>query len=298
MRRWIAVLPILFLFVWMFSRSRSHEGGTGDPLRAGEGGRARCVWNQAYQENYAADAISDILAGARDCYVLIDAFPDAEVREAIEALRDHQNLVGCYMSSGTCEDWRRDFSAIKPYCVEQAWGEWDGEYFVDRTDPALVALMKARIDDMAGWGCDLVEFDNMDWAFDEELRVEYGFRASEADAISYNQALCAYARSRGMGCMAKNTRTGAEDFDGVTFESYSDDERWWPREDLAGFLDEDQPGVVMHYDETDCEAARQRYAAVYGNGLSFLCEDRGLEAYRRFASGRVFERFVPFSRRP
>jgi endo-alpha-1,4-polygalactosaminidase (GH114 family) len=241
-----------------------------------------CVWNEAYQENYAADTVAEILAGARGCYVLVDPFANADARAAIAQMKQNRNLVSCYISVGTCEDWRDDFAAMKPYCVSKQWGEWPGEYFIDRTDPALVTLMKARIDKMAGWGCAMVEFDNMDWAFDAANRSQYAITATAAQGEAYNQALCAYAHDKGLGCMAKSSAQGAATFDGLTVESAPDNLDWWNAADMRGMLSSAKIGIVVHYNETDCTAARTTYQTEYGSKLSFICEDRALKKYRHF----------------
>ncbi len=236
-----------------------------------------CVWNQAYQENYDEDKPADIIANANSCYVLTDPFGSQEVRDGFAAMHDEDNTIGCYISSGTCEDWRDDYEAMRPYCVTKEWGEWAGEFFVDNPGPQLQALMMARLDALEAWGCDMVEFDNMDWAFDEDARAEFGFSATPEQAIAYNNALCDYTRSLGMGCMAKNTTEGSEDFDGGTFESYPEMKDWWDHDDLQGLLDDDKLVVVVHYDESDCEAVRaeygQRYSGADGAAISFICEE-------------------------
>jgi cysteinyl-tRNA synthetase len=241
-----------------------------------------CVWNEAYQENYAADTVAEILAGARNCYVLIDPFANSAARTAIGQMQQSGNAVGCYISVGTCEDWRDDFAAMKPYCVSKQWGDWPGEYFVDRTDPALVALMEARIDKMAAWGCDLVEFDNMDWTFDSAYRSQYGITATAVQGEAYNAALCTYTHGKGMGCMAKSSAQGAADFDGLTVESSPTDMDWWTRSDMQGMLSSGKIGIVVHYDESDCAAILSHYQSEYGSKLSFICEDRVLKKYRHF----------------
>jgi cysteinyl-tRNA synthetase len=81
--------------------------------------------------------------------------------------------------------------------------------------------MLAWIDMLAQWGCDYVEFDNMDWAFDSY--ETYEINVDPAAAAAYNVALCDRVHELGMLCMAKSTREGAESFDGMTVESYSDD---------------------------------------------------------------------------
>jgi cysteinyl-tRNA synthetase len=241
-----------------------------------------CVWNEAYQENYAADTVPEILAGARNCYVLVDPFASTDARAAIAQMQQLGNTVGCYISVGTCEDWRDDYAAMKPYCVSKQWGDWPGEYFVDRTDPALVALMEARIDKMAAWGCDLVEFDNMDFAFDPAYRSQYGITATAAEGEAYNQTLCAHVHGQGMGCMAKSSAQGAADFDGLTVESSQADMDWWTPADMEGMLSSGKIGIVVHYDETDCASVLAHYQSEYGSKLSFICEDRALKKYRHF----------------
>lgn len=241
-----------------------------------------CVWNEAYQENYAADTVSEILAGARNCYVLIDPFANTDARAAVSQMKQAGNTVSCYISVGTCEDWRDDFAAIKPYCVSTQWGDWPGEYFVNRTDPALLALMKARIDKMTAWGCNMVEFDNMDWTFDPAYRTTYGIAATASDGEAYNEALCAYVHGNGMGCMAKSSAQGASDFDGLTVESSPGNTDWWNAADLTGMLSSRKIGIVVHYNETDCASVRATYQAKYGSKLSFICEDRALKKYRHF----------------
>ena len=241
-----------------------------------------CVWNEAYQENYAADTVAEILSSARSCYVLIDPFANTEARGAIGQIQQNRNLVGCYISTGTCEDWRDDYAAMKPYCVSKQWGEWPGEFFVDRTDPALVALMEVRLDKMAAWGCNMVEFDNMDWAFDSANRTQYGVTATSAQGESYNQALCAYAHANGMGCMAKSSAQGAANFDGLTVESAPGNLDWWESAHMQGMLSSGKIGIVVHYDETDCAGVRTTYQSKYGSKLSFICEDRALKKYRHF----------------
>ncbi len=282
------MIVIAWVFAWTSATGCGADGASIAPVDSiqrvdlAPGASARCVWNAAYQENYAADSVAEILASARDCYVLIDPFDSAPARDAIRAMIDRGNTVGCYISVGTCEDARDDFAAMRPFCVERQWGEWEGEYFVDRTDTGLLPLMKSRIDQLSAWGCEMVEFDNMDWAFDDDYRRTYGFSATAAEAIAYNRSLCEHVHSLGMSCMAKSTRQGAEIFDGGTFESYPDDLNWWESDDLSAFLDAGQLGVIVHYGESDCEGRYAWYRERYGDDLSFICEHRGNRAYVHF----------------
>jgi cysteinyl-tRNA synthetase, unknown class len=243
------------------------------------------VWNQAYQENYEPDAIADILAGARDAYVLIDPFQPEHgdtMGRVIEQLHARGNAVSAYISVGTGEDWRDDFAQLQPHLVERQWDDWGGEYFIDQPNDEVVAIMKARIDKIAGWGFDWVEFDNMDWTYDDEYRADYGFEATIEDGVAYYRTLCDYVHEKGMKCMAKSTVEGAEAFDGATYESYEDGKNWWDEDGAKSFLAADKPVIVVHYDDTDCDATYAEYQAIYGHKLSFICEDRALEAYRHF----------------
>lgn len=242
------------------------------------------VWNEAYQENYKEDSTATILAGAKNSYTLIDPFGSPKTRNAIPQIKAKGNLVGCYISSGTCENWRDDFAAIKPYCVKKKWGDWEGEYFVNATNTGLLNFMKKRIDKMASWGCNMVEFDNMDWAFDDSYRKQYGFKVTEAQAKSYNQSLCAYARTKSMKCMAKSSssQAGGQNFDGLTVESYPAEKDWWVTNDLKNMLNTGRLGVIVHYNETNCNAVHTMYKTKYGNKLSFICEDKSLKKYRHY----------------
>ena len=241
------------------------------------------VWNQAYQENHEPDALADVLAGARGAYVLLDPFaepPPEGWAATVAALQANGNEVGAYMSIGTGEDWREDFDALRPYLVTMPWDEWGGEYFVTSTAGAL-PLMAARIDRVAAWGFDWVEFDNMDWAYDDGSRQAYGFATTVEEGVAYYRALCDHAQAAGVRCMAKNVTEGAEAFDGVIYESYPDDMGWWDEAGGVAFARAGKPVIVVHYGEADCAGVRDRYRAIYGAALSFLCEDASLRRYVR-----------------
>jgi cysteinyl-tRNA synthetase len=227
-----------------------------------------CVWNHAYEEFGRTDSISEIVTNARGCYVLIDPFDSSSARTAIPQIKASGNIVGCYMSVGSCEEWRDDYDETRPYCGP-AYPGWDGEYFVD--DPqGILPLMKARVDKMADWGCDMVEFDNMDWA----LTRGNSAGVEPADARAYNQAICAHVRSQGMKCMAKSTTEGAENFDGLTVESYTDDKNWWSTSEMRQMLDSGKLGIIVHYRDSDCDGVYADYQQTYGDELSFICSNR------------------------
>jgi cysteinyl-tRNA synthetase len=243
--------------------------------------QVRSVWNHAYQETWNSDSVEDILAHARDSYVLLDAYDDTEARVAIPAIKADGNLVAVYISVGTGEDWREDFDYFEDSLVERYWGEWPGEYFIDRITDDLMRVMKSRIDLAAAWGADYIEFDNMDWAFDEVNRKKYGFHVTEEESLVYVNSLKDYASASGLKCMAKNMTKGVESFAGVTYESWPDDKNWWDPADLRSFLSEGKLCIVFHYKERNPDKALAEYRDLYGSELLVLIETRSARGYLR-----------------
>ncbi len=260
------------------------SGATSTDPASPQVGRAISVWNQAYQENTEVDSFDDILTNASNAYVLLDPDSDelAEDGSLISSIQANGNEVGAYISVGTGETWRDDFAALQPYLVTKQWGDWEGEYFVSTPNDAVLDVMKARVGRIASMGFDWVEFDNMDWAQDDEYRAEYQFEATTEDAEAYYGALCDYTHGLGMKCMAKSTVDGAEMFDGATYESYPDDQNWWDQDGAASFLSAGKPVVVVHYDEGDCAGVYAEYQGIYGADVSFICEDPAENGYVHF----------------
>lgn len=235
------------------------------------------VYNQAYNENYDSDQLDSIILNANYAYVLVDPFQE-NVIEAMPEIKANGNQLGAYISIGTGENWRDDFADLQPDLVSRQWEEWEGEYFVSETTTAVIDVMKARIDKIAEWGFDWVEFDNMDWV-DDYVREAYGVKVSREDSIAYFQQLCGYVHKNGMKCMSKNTVEGAEDFDGVTYESYNTEKNWWDQSGAQNFLDAGKLVIIVHYNESNCNKIYSDYIATYNDGLSFICEDANLKKF-------------------
>lgn len=239
------------------------------------------VYNQAYQENYSADKITEIIAKAKNAYVLVDTFADG-ITQQITSIKAQGNQVGGYISAGTGEEWRDDFTALKPFLTPTVWPEWPGEFFVSQTTTGILPLMKVRIDKMSDAGVDWVEFDNMDW-LDEETRTSYSLQASVAEAKTYINALCDYTHAKGMKCMAKNTVDGFMTFDGVLYESYNSERNWWDTAGTRAFLTAKKPVIINHYNETNCDQVYAEYKAIYNSEkISFICEDVGIKKYKHY----------------
>ncbi len=246
-----------------------------------ENSSAKAIYNQAYQENYEADSVNLILNEAANAYVLIDPFEN-NVWQEVSAIKANGNEVGAYISIGTGENWRADFQEMQPYLVTSPWGQWPSEFFVNEVTTGILAIMKARIDKIADWGCDWVEFDNMDWIYDDDLRTTYGFQVTQEEGIAYYQELCDYVHQKGMKCMAKNTVENASGFDGVLYESYHDNKNWWDQSGAQNFLDAGKLVIVNHYNEINCGQVYTEYKGIYDDNLSFICEDANLQRYVHF----------------
>lgn len=243
-----------------------------------ENNQLKPVYNQAYQENYASDKIQDIISNAKNAYVLIDPF-DGNNADFIQKIKMNGNEVGAYISIGTGEKYRDDFEKLKPFLVAKPWELWNDEYFVNTTTTGIIDVMKKRIDKIASWGCDWLEFDNMDWIFDDVYRKTYGFKVTKEEGIKYYNTLCEYARSKGLKCMAKNTVEGAVNFSGVLYESFHDNKNWWDTSGALQFLNEGKLVIVNHYNETDCDKVYSDYKKLYNSNLSFICESAILKKY-------------------
>jgi len=243
--------------------------------------KAIAVYNEAYQENYEADKITDIINQAKNAYILIDPF-EGNVATFIKQIKANGNQIGAYISIGTGENWRDDFNQMQPYLVSIPWGQWPNEFFVKTISAELINIMKARIDKIANWGCNWVEFDNMDWIYDDELRAIYGFTVTQQEGAAYYQELCDYVHQKRMKCMAKNTVENATNFDGVLYESYHNDKNWWDVTGAETFLNAKKLVNVNHYNETKCDEVYSEYKRIYNNNLSFICEDANLKRYVHF----------------
>lgn len=238
------------------------------------------VYNNAYQENYEFDDINYIASNAKNAYVLLDTVR-LENLEVLETLKNNGNLVSGYISVGTGETYRDDFSVLEPHLSSKPWGEWPDEFFVSNTTGVL-PIMQKRIDKLSEIGMEWVEFDNMDW-FTQKRKAEYNLSATLEESKIYINTLCDYARTKGLKCMAKNMLEGFENFDGITYESYHDLKNWWDTIVTSSFLEQKKPVIIVHYNELKCDTVYEEYKRVYNNDkISFICEDRTLKRYKHY----------------
>jgi|TARA_B110000483_G_scaffold243505_1_gene333672 hypothetical protein len=265
---------ILFVFLLLTFVSCKKD----NPVKPIGSSNTKTIYNHAYQENYENDKLDDIIENAFDAYVLIDPYEN-NAHNQIVAIKANGNEVGGYISIGTGENWRNDWTQLQPYCVSKQWGAWEGEYFIDITNTGAIDIMKLRIDQLAIWGCDWVEFDNMDWAFDDNTRKNYNFQVTNEEAITYYNELCDYVHSKGMKCMAKNTVQSAPEFDGALYESFKNNKDWWDHAGAQSFLDEGKLVIINHYNESQPNKVYQEYIDLYNNDISYICESSKEKKY-------------------
>ena len=202
---------------------------------------------------------------------------DIDAPEQIAALKARGVSVLCYVSVGTAEDWRADYSAFPEAVKGQEWSDWPGEYFLDiRRQDILLPLMEARFRACAAAGADAVDPDNQDqqWAG--------AFPVSEADTVAYMQALAGIAHGMGLKIGQKNNPDTVPELvdtlDFIVTEGCFAD--GWCDEALP-YAKAGKPVYAIEYTDTLVDFAA---ACTYGRdkGISFVLKDRAL-------SGAVFE---------
>jgi hypothetical protein len=107
--------------------------------------------------------------------------------------------VVCYLSAGSAENWRPDYSSFQRSDLGHALDGWPGERWVDTRSQNVRAIMSARLDLAASRGCDGVEPDNVD-----AYTNRSGFPLTRATQIDYNRFLAGAAHARGLAVGLKN----------------------------------------------------------------------------------------------
>jgi len=275
-----------YLYTILLTTFLANCGGNGDNTKTDNSSnnistitKALSIYNQAYIENFQADKIEDILNEAKNSYILLDTFSTNISSDIISQISSSNNIIAGYISIGTGENWRGDFDVLKPFLVTKSWIEWEGEYFIKEISSGLIDIMKNRIDTMYNLGIKWVEFDNMDWAENNNLFNIYGSSVTQKEAIEYYNTLCNYLHQKNMKCMAKNITNSASNFDGVTYESYSNNKNWWDIDGTNKFLDNNKLVIINHYNESDCNSVYKEYQSIYGDKISFICEDIATKKY-------------------
>ncbi|HTV26069.1 MAG TPA: endo alpha-1,4 polygalactosaminidase [Polyangiaceae bacterium] len=153
----------------------------------------------------------------------LDQVEAAGGRAVTDAAHAQNTRVICYTSSGY-EDWRDDAERFPKDAMgsaicrdESCRSTWPGEAWGDIRKPSLLAFLGTRADRAAAVGCDGIEFDNMDQAFNST-----GLEMSVEQNIDAARRLAALGHERGLAVLAKNAGALscalAASFDGVFIE--------------------------------------------------------------------------------
>lgn len=140
--------------------------------------------------------------GTLDTSVNVQAF-DLDLFDTpastIRALQGRGVKVICYFSAGSHEDWRPDSGQFPPETLGNPLDGWPGERWLDIRSPAVVEIMKRRMDLAVQKKCDALELDNVDGYTNRS-----GFNLTAADQLRYNRRMAEEAHARGLSIGLKN----------------------------------------------------------------------------------------------
>lgn len=130
--------------------------------------------------------------------------PSANVTAAtVAALHAQGKKVICYISTGSAESYRADYSQFPASVLGKVTPGFNDELYLDiRQINVLAPIMKARLDICKQKGFDAVEPD-IDDAFKEGEAVT-GFALTEQDQVSYDTFIANETHARGMSIGLKN----------------------------------------------------------------------------------------------
>jgi hypothetical protein len=153
----------------------------------------------------------------------LDQIEEAGGRAVTERVHAAGPRVICYTSTGY-EDWRADAASYPAeargasICRDETCRSvWPGEAWGDIRSPALLSFLAARADRAVAVGCDGIEFDNIDHAFNRT-----GWAITPVENVIAARSLARLAHERGLAALAKNAGELAcglaPSFDGVFVE--------------------------------------------------------------------------------
>ena len=119
--------------------------------------------------------------------------------EQIQQLQADGKKVICYFSAGSYEDWRVDKELFDEAYIGNNLDGWEGERWLDISNPDLISVMLKRLDLAKEKGCDGVEPDNVDGYTNDS-----GFNLSAIQQFNYNKRLADEAHLRGLSIGLKN----------------------------------------------------------------------------------------------
>jgi hypothetical protein len=127
----------------------------------------------------------------------IDGFDNPA--STVWALHRRHARVICYVEVGAAESYRPDYGRFPKPALGRPVPGYPGERYLNIGDPAVTAIIRARIAMCARKGFDAIEPD-----IDDSYADRTGFRITEAGNIAYDAGLAGYAHSLGLAWGLKN----------------------------------------------------------------------------------------------
>lgn len=203
---------------------------------------------------------------------MMDLDLDSVPADTIRTLTAQGVQVICYVSVGTAETYRADYTDFPKAVVGKNWPDWPDEYFLDiRQIDVLLPIMQARFQRCKDAGAVGIDPDNQDqqWAGG-------GFKITKADAVAYMKALAQVAHGMGLTIGQKNNTDTLRELVGtldfiVTEDCYQDG---WCAE-AAPYAAAGKPVYAIEYTDylQDWPGACAEAAKL---GLSMILKDRDL----------------------
>lgn len=166
------------------------DAGTPDAGSA-DGGWLQLAPGTSWQWQLTGTIDTSVDAGVFD----LDLFDTPQ--GTIDALHASGRKVICYFDTAY-EPGRPDSAQLEPYRGNPVQG-WPGQYWLDVREPAVRAVMSARLDLAVTKRCDAVEPDDVD-AIDNSP----GFPLTDATQLDFCRFLASGAHARGLGVALKN----------------------------------------------------------------------------------------------
>lgn len=193
--------PARLALAWVLIGSSAHcsskpaeHGGTAGRPAAGSG--APGSWWRPKPGTSWQWQLSGKLDSSFDVAVYdIDMFETS--RAQVDMLHRAGRKVICYIDTAY-EPQRPDSKQLEPFRGNPIDG-WPGQYWLDVREPAVLEVMRARIEQAQSKGCDAIEADDVDARGDDP-----GFPIRAADQQKFIRALADAAHAHGLGFGLKN----------------------------------------------------------------------------------------------
>ncbi len=117
----------------------------------------------------------------------------------VAALHVLDDRAVCYVETGAVESYRPDSAQFPASAIGKGVDGYPNERYLDIRSPAVVGLIQARISMCADKGFDAVEPD-----IDDSYADATGFALTEADQVTFDSNIAAYAHHLGLSIALKN----------------------------------------------------------------------------------------------